>query len=97
MICLLVFIQVFDILWHHVASPLQVEHVVLLAFDHDQPRVFTSIHYSIVDMRIIKNFERHIQILHFFSFVLSDAVALLFVFDVGWILEKSSWWSIFKN
>ena len=98
MVGFLVLVEVLDIGWQDVSCPLQVKHVTALAtVYHVKSRALTTVDHRVVDVSIVADFERHKQILDFFPFVPTDALALALDLHVGWIREKRCRWSVLEN
>jgi hypothetical protein len=57
MVCLLKPIQVFNVWWQNVASPLKIALKVLLSVYHDESRVFAAIDHRVVNVSVVRNFE----------------------------------------
>lgn len=74
MICLLILVQINDVLWLNIACPLQVKHVAL-TFKHGESRALASIYESVVNMTVISNSKSHKQCLDLVTLVAPDSVA----------------------
>jgi hypothetical protein len=87
MVCFLVLIEMLDILGRDIACPLKVEELIFI-LQHSKTSCFASVHYRIVNVSAVWNFESHKKIFHFFALILSDPIALFLNFNVGRVLEK---------
>ena len=96
MICLLVLVQTFDIVRCNVARPLHIEVVVVTLY-HVKARSFTSVDYSIVNVRGVWYLERHEQVLDLLSIVPANTVSRSLNVAVIRVGEKGGWRSIGEN
>ena len=95
MVSLLVLVQALDVIRCDVACPLHIEERVV-AFDHDQARVFARVDDCVVNVRRIRDFERHEQVLDLVTAILSHPVSSPIEMHVVGVREESCWWPVRK-
>lgn len=97
MISLLILVEVLNIWWHDIPSPLKIEHIIVRSFNHYKASIFATVNNCVVNVCIIKNLERHKQVFDFFSFVFPNSITFSLNLTVTWVLKKCSGRSIFEN
>ena len=89
-ICLLIFVEHFDVVRVDVTRPLHVE-VLVVAFDHVEAGVFARVNHCIVDVCRILNLERHKEVVDLVAIILANTIGCPLEMHVARVWEKCSW------
>lgn len=77
----------FDVLRTNVARPLNVE-VRVARFDHYKSSMFARVYYRVINVRVVRNTERHKEKLDFFFGIYADSITLPLEVDVVGVVEE---------
>lgn len=87
MICLLILVQVLDIIGRNVACPLHIK-VLIVTLDHVETSILASVDYGVVDVSRVRDLERHKKIVDFLTIVLPNTVCCSLQVDIARVREE---------